>query len=288
MKSVVNKEILKMKDRQIVLPIVETQRLLSRQGLELTSPAKGQLHRIAVSNDDFSAFAYVIAVENGSCDVMLGDKDAMMASANDIVLPPSVLGDYVMLSPGVRAIIPATSLGSGFALLDGQVRKRIDLALEKYDAGADDLGFVRGYPYVSMFDDRIAYRLRMSRELALMEGRRESPFIPARAFEPDYALAAAEAPQAVEAKCKVEGLEGMVHVRYAPADRHLMLRVFGPDHYRSQAFDGWGVFGSDAECLGTIEDGCLGLVVEGPFNGVLSLVDEKGNIHPLRDDAGKL
>ena len=277
-----------MNDRQTILPFVETQRLLSRQGLELTIPARGQLHRIAVSNDDFSAFAYVVAVENDSCDVMLGDKDAMMASASDIVLPPSVLGDYVMLSPGLRAVIPATSLGPGFALLDEQVRSRIDLALEKYDAESDELGFVRGYPYVSMLDDRIAYRLRMSRKLTLMKDQREAPFVQARAFEPDYALAAAEVPQAVAAKCKVEGLEGVVHVRYAPGDRHLMVRVLGADHCRSRALDGWGVFGNETEFFGTIEDGCLGHVVDGPFNGVLSLVDENGNIHFLRDDDGSL
>ena len=277
-----------MNDRQITLPVVETQRLLSKQGMKLPIPAKGQLRRIKDNNDDFSAFAYVVAVENDSCDIMLGDKDAMKASVNDFVLPPSVLGDYVMLSPGLRSVVPATSLGPGFALLDEQVRSRIDRALEKCDAGVDDLGFVRGYPYVSMLDDRIAYRLRMSRKLFMMRGEEESPFVQSHVFESDSALAAAEAPQQVAAKCKVDGLEGVVHVMYTPGDRHLMLRVFGPDHCRSQALDGWGVFVNDAEFFGTIEDGRLGHAVDGHFNGVLSLVDSNGSIHLLQEDGGKL
>ena len=277
-----------MNNRQTISPFGRAPRLLSRQGLELKTPARGQLHRIAVNDEDFSAFAYVVAAKRGSCVVMLGDKDAMKASAGDIVLPPSVLGDYVMLSPGLRAEIPAASIGPGFASLDERVCAQIDQAIEKYDEGADDLGFVRGYPYVSMLDDRIAYRLRMSFRLTSMRGQQEKPFVQACAFEPDHVLAAADMSQAVSAKCMVDGLEGMVHVRYVPADGYLMVRVYGPDHGRSRALDGWGVFGSGAECLGTIEDGCLGLAVEGPFNGVLSLVDEEGNVHPLRDDGEKL
>ncbi len=274
----------KMSDGQTLSMALESPRLLSRQGLDLTSPARGQLHRVAVDDELFDVFAYVVAVENGTCNVMLGSKDAMMASAKDIVLPPAVLGDYVMLSPGLRATVPAASLGRGFAWLDEYVRDRIDGALEKFDEESDDLGFVRGYPYVSMYDDRIAYRLKMSQRLALMKGRRQSPFAQSCAFEEDHALAAADPAASVRTNCRVDGLDGVVHVQYTPVDRQLMLLVFGPDGNRSNALDGWGVFGKDAEILGTIEDAAFDCEVQSGFDGVLTLVDKDGNVYSLQND----
>ncbi len=277
-KSDIYKENDKMSDGQTISMALESPRLFSKQGLDLTSPARGQLHRVAVNDELFDVFAYVIAVENGRCDVILGSKDAMMASAKDIVLPPAVLGDYVMLSPGLRATVPAASLGRGYALLDECVRDRIDEALEKFGEESDDLGFVRGCPYVSMSDDRIAYRLKMSQGLVLMKGAQ------ACAFEEDYALAAADTAAPVGADFKVEGLDGVVCVRYVPADGHLMLRVFGPDGNRSQALDGWGVFGKDAELLGSISDASFACEIKDGFDGILSLADEDGNVYPLQGD----
>ena len=274
-----------MNDREAIPMERESRQLLSRQGLDLTSPARGQLHLVEGNDAPFDVFAYVIAVEDETCDIILGSKDAMMASAQDFVLPPAVLGDYVMLSPGLRATVPATSLGRGFALLDERVRDRIDQALAKVAEGAVDLGFVRGYPYVSMSDDRIAYRFKMSQELTSLRGDGAVPVTLSGVFTTCYALAAASVTEPVSANCNVDGLDGAVHVRYSPADGYLMLRVFGADGARSKALDGWGVFGKEAVFLGTIEDATFACEFKDGFDGVLALVDEEGSVHPLQDGA---
>ena len=274
-----------MSDRETIPMERDFRHLLSRQGLELKSPARGQLHLVEVDDAPFDVFAYVIAVEDETCNIMLGSKDAMMASAKDFVLPPAVLGDYVMLSPGLRAIVPATSLGRGFAVLDERVRDRIDQALAKAAEGAVDLGFVRGYPYVSMSDDRIAYRFNMLQALTSLRGDVPVPVTRSDTFATCRALAAASVTEPVSANCNVDGLDGTVYVHYSPADGHLMLRVFGPDGARSKALDGWGVFGKNATLLGTIEDATFACAFEDGFDGVLALVDEEGNVHPLQGDA---
>ena len=274
-----------MNDREAIPMEHESRQLLSRQGLDLTSPARGQLHLVEGNDAPFDVFAYVIAAEDETCDIILGSKDAMMASAQDFVLPPAVLGDYVMLSPGLRAIVPATSLGRGFALLDERVRDRIDQALAKVAEDAVDIGFVRGYPYVSMSDDRIAYRFKMSQELTSLRGDGAVPVTLSGVFTTCYALAAAPATKPVSANCNVDGLDGAVHVHYSPTDGHLMLRVFGSDGARSQALDGWGVFGQDATLLGTIEDATFACEFKDGFDGALVLVDEEGALHPLQDGA---
>lgn len=259
--------------------------LLSSQGLDLPSPARGQLHRLAADGAPFDAFAYVIAAADGMCDVMLGSKDAMMASAMDIVLPPSVLGDYVMLFLGLRAKVPVKSLGRGFASLVERVCGKIDQAIKKFSEGKDDLGFVRGYPFVSMLDDRIAYRVKMSQCQALMKNRRWAPFVPSMAFERTGALAASDAVRPVVANCRVPGFDGLVNVRYTPADKQLRLQVFSSDGSRSEALDGWGVFGSDSSPLGTIEGSAFVCEVGDGFDGVLGLVGKDGAVAPLSGDS---
>lgn len=104
-------------------------------------------------------------------------------------------------------------------------------------------------------------------------------------FEKDYAFAAAPVTEPVSANCNVDGLDGVVYVRYSPADGHLMLRVFGADGARSKALDGWGVFGQDATLLGTIEDATFACEFKDGFDGALVLVDEEGALHPLQDGA---
>ncbi len=104
-------------------------------------------------------------------------------------------------------------------------------------------------------------------------------------FEKGYALAAASVAEPVSANCNVDGLDGTVHVRYSPADGHLMLRVHDSDGNRSPALDGWGVFGKDATLLGTIEGATFAYEFKDGFDGVLALVDEEGNVHPLQGGA---
>ena len=115
-----------------------------------------------------------------------------------------------------------------------------------------------------------------------LKGQSLVPFRESSVFESDYAFAAENSKAPVSANCRVDGLGGVVLVRYVPADTHLMLRVFGLDGNRSQALDGWGVFGKDAKLLGMVEGATFACEVPDGFDGVLTLVDEDGGVHPLR------
>ncbi len=118
----------------------------------------------------------------------------------------------------------------------------------------------------------------------VIAGKRQSPFIRREIFELEddvVAVAAAGTVKPVTANCKIEGLDGSVHLRYDPKEYELRLRVFGPDGNRSNALDGWSVFGKDAVFLGNIAGADFVHKFKGRFDGVLNLVDENGAVNPL-------
>ena len=170
---------------------------------------------------------------------------------------------------------------------------------------SDDQIVRTGLPIMRRDDPRIAYEnielanfakldkedLIATERLAWLESVRESlkgqvldKDGKSQAPENTVALAAADAVGPVNTNCRVDGLDGMVCVRYVPADKHLMLRVYGQDGNPSQALDGWGVFGKDAELLGMIEGPIFACHVKDGFDGVLLLADEDGNVYPLQGD----
>ena len=117
-----------------------------------------------------------------------------------------------------------------------------------------------------------------------LEGRHRRSFAEARVFEADHALAAAEIAQPVAGNCRVQKFNGVVHVRYVSADRHLHIRVFGVDGNRSDALDGWGVFDGDARLLGMISGADFSYAFKSAFDGVLTIADDEGNVFPLISD----
>ncbi len=162
-----------------------------------------------------------------------------------------------------------------------------------------------GLPITNRHDARVEYRREeidkfaelLAEDLALMERRaweavvrkalaerKAEAFRAAPAFEEDMALAAAGAKEAVSADCAVAGFDGKVHVRYNPADRGLAVRVFGTDGEYSDALDGWGVFGVDADLLGVIGGSAFRHQFAEGFNGVLALANPDGDVYPLSSD----
>lgn len=111
--------------------------------------------------------------------------------------------------------------------------------------------------------------------------QRRNPFAAAEVFAPDYALAAGETVRPVAADCRIPGFDGMIHVRYIPAEKRLHIRVFGADGSRSGALDGWSVFDGAAELLGVVLEADFAYVFESAFDGVVNIVDEEGNVAPL-------
>ena len=110
-----------------------------------------------------------------------------------------------------------------------------------------------------------------------------SPFRPSPVFERDYALAAADAEESVSAECRVDGFDGAVYIRYAPATRSLFMRVLGADGNRSAALDGWSVLGSGAAPLGVVEGASFSCAFSERFDGVLALADDEGHVFSLTE-----
>ena len=114
-----------------------------------------------------------------------------------------------------------------------------------------------------------------------LAGMSFSPFTKSQAFERGYTLAAADAIEPVTADCKIEGIDATIHVRYAPASGELNVRVFDLNGSRTNALDGWNVFGTGTRFLGSLQSADFSYKFQEPFDGVLILVDEDGGVHPL-------
>lgn len=128
--------------------------------------------------------------------------------------------------------------------------------------------------------EKLSFLIAAAREA--IAGKRQSAFVRSPIFkQEDYALAAAGTIKPVTANCKVNGLDGTVHLRYDPKENELRLRVLGLDGKRSSALDGWTVFGRDAVYLGNIVGADFIHKFDCRFDGILNLVDENGAVNPL-------
>lgn len=144
-----------------MIPNIEIKPLLSSQGKILSNPDKAQVHFVKTFSDESDFFALVVNVCDEFCDVVPGCFDAMQAGPDDIFIPEEVLGEPVMLAIGSMCTIRRTAIGEGFATLNDDVYNNIISAMIKYEDGEKDLGFDRGYKYLSENDPRIEAHHRM-------------------------------------------------------------------------------------------------------------------------------
>lgn len=138
-----------------MIPNVKVRPLLSSQGKILSSPGKAQVHFVKTFPEDSEFFALVVNVCDEFCDVVPGCFDAMQAGPDDIFIPEEVLGEAVMLAIGSLCTVHRTAIGDGFAMLRSDSYNNIISAVIKYENGLEDLGFDRGYKYLSENDPRI-------------------------------------------------------------------------------------------------------------------------------------
>lgn len=144
-----------------MIPSIEIKPLLSSQGKILSNPDKAQVHFMKTFPDESDFFALVVNVDDEFCDVVPGCFDAMQAGPDDIFIPEEVLGEPVMLAIGSMCTVRRTAIGEGFATLNDEIYNDIISAMIKYEDGLENLGFDRGYMYLSENDPRIEAHHRM-------------------------------------------------------------------------------------------------------------------------------
>lgn len=121
-------------------------------------PSHEQLKRL--ENTDIQDFFFLITeVNDVTCNVIPGSLDGVMAGPNDIVLPKSVLGQYVYLSMDMQTTVPKSALSDGFAILDDECYQRIMASCKEFADGSvgEIHPYSRAMPYISDHDDRIEY-----------------------------------------------------------------------------------------------------------------------------------
>jgi len=143
-----------------MIPKIVIHSLKSLQGVVLKKPAKAQAHFIETLEED-KFFVLVVDSDGDVCQVIPGCFDPLEAGPDDIFLPEDVLGEPVMLSIGCLCTIPRSMIGDGFATLYKDPYNKIIEAMIKYDEGDSDIGFDRGYKYLSKYDSRLKTRRRM-------------------------------------------------------------------------------------------------------------------------------
>ena len=144
-----------------MIPNIEIKPLLSSQGKILSNPDKAQVHFVKTFSDESDFFALVVNVCGEFCDVVPGCFDAMQAGPDDIFIPEEVLGESVMLAIGSMCTVHRTAIGDGFATINDDVYNNIISAMIKYEDGLEELGFDRGYKYLSENDPRIETHHKM-------------------------------------------------------------------------------------------------------------------------------
>ena len=167
------------KETSIQEEINITSNFSATQGEEYPHPAKQQLHPAKyqlehIEDEEIQEFFFLITgidEKNNTCEVISGSFDGLKAGPEDIVLPKSVLGQYVYLSPGIGGTVPTESLGTGFAVLDTPTFDCICKAQNEYKVGK--VQPIPSWPqpmrYISDNDDRIGYHNRQKELLQSMQ-----------------------------------------------------------------------------------------------------------------------
>jgi hypothetical protein len=146
----------------------------AKQGLTLTTPAPGQLHRPVDALGEPDVFYLITEVQDDYVEVIPGSFDSMMACTDDIILPKSVFGKFTFLSLNLSATLPASAIGEGFAVLDDDTYNRIIDSQLEYETG--EKGELPSFPfaalpYFSKSDPRKYYHDRIA-EIIIIGGKK--------------------------------------------------------------------------------------------------------------------
>ena len=285
--------------------------LSARQNLNTDEKQPGMLYRTADFESDPDIFYLITEINQEYCDVIPGSLDGIMAGPEDIVLPKSVLGNYIFLSLNMAATLPHKAIGRGFALLDDKTYNRIIDSQIKFetDEDGDQTSYPFGLPYISQNDSRIAYHEHIQDIVQqaqapvyskiFEEESETSPINFAEAVkrwfadsfvpvfgEAELALAAGPAQNNPQAECVLDGFDGSVLLEYSIMEKILHIDFFdAEEHPEIQKFENWKITGELGQTLGEVRDGSI-MIPMAEFNSRICLVDPDGNIHGFKPVKG--
>ena len=292
-----------MFDLQNFLKQLRQKKTTATQGLNLSTPAAGQIHW-PLTSETPDVFYLITEVFEDCCEIIPGSFDSMMACSDDIILPQDVFGDFVFLSLNLAATVPATAVGKGFARLDTDTYNRIidsQLEYETGEKGENPSFAFAALPYASTSDprkfyhDSIAEMIIKAQQKFLKENFEDlSDNIIGRDFcqqrkielipvfeEEEFVLAAGDEKSNAFCECYVDCSEDLITVEYELAAKSLRIKCYTPEDESSYFFDGWYVWSSTGKTLGIIVEGKLLINDLECFDGKLSLQDEYGYFYPL-------
>lgn len=142
-----------------VLQHIKNNKTSAERGLNLTTPAAGQVHWLK-KQEDPDLFYLITDVFGDYCEIIPGSFDSMMACSDDIILPKSVFGNVCFLSLNLSATLPVSAIDKGFARMDSETYNRVIDSQIEYETGEkgeyDSFPFA-ALPYASPKDPRKFY-----------------------------------------------------------------------------------------------------------------------------------
>ena len=221
-------------------------RVSARQDGDFSFPAEGQLHHLGADYGMPEAFVLITRISGCSCSVIPGSFDAMQGGPDDLVLPESVLGDYVTLAMDLATELPFKSIGKGFAALDDATFQSVLRALDEFNEGKLSSDFQYALPYIGKSDRRIAYHRQLCDVIdnvckVQIASARKTISVWRR--EACLAAAAASQEKDICLDFKVQDMELVLQIEYSRTEKKIVANVFDKNGEYSSALDGCMLLG---------------------------------------------
>lgn len=255
---------------------LEKRHISAIQNGDFSQLREGQLHHLRDDYGMSEVFVLITKVSNLTCSVIPGSFYAMHGGPDDLVLPKSVLGDYVTLSMDLATELPFKAIGKGFASLDDVTYKTVLRSFDDFSGkSVEGDTFSYALPYIGESDRRIAYHRHLdevidkARNVAVdcreNEAAASSTFQRLNQFqenvitiwrhEPCLSAAAASEKNDVHLEFEVQEKALVLQIEYSRAEKKIIANVFDKSGDNSNGLDGCQLLGVKYAVQGTIKDG---------------------------------
>ena len=182
-----------------------------------------------------------------------------------MVLPKSVLGDYVLLAMDLATTLPFFSIGAGFAVLDHMSYQSILQSFDQFNGKkVEGKTFPCALPYIGISDERISYHNQLShiidlasRFTPLIQPFSQKNLITIWRCETSLKAAAASEKNDIRLEFSVQEKNLVIQIEYSRAENKILLNVFDKNGDYSNGLDGCQIRGIDSTIQGTLKDGHL-------------------------------